>query len=101
MKIVTSLDFSDKVVKASYPNIVLGEVNDTTPLVMTLLQSGDVPLIGKYKGVCKVIGKVALSARNIQRLLRTHNSLVLNMKENGKGACITTVEEYMEVVTWT
>jgi hypothetical protein len=88
-------------VTLQYPYIKLNNINDTTPLVLSTLENGPMKIIGEYKGQCKVLGSMSGSAYNIDKLLRTHDSLDYVVSD-GNVNCITTVREYLEVLSgWT
>lgn len=100
MSVITKLDFSNKFVKEQYPNITLPEVNQTTPLIVKLLEPGEIPLIGILNDVKKVIAKISDSAYNVDKLLRTHSEVVFN-KSKDESYDIASVLDYLEVIVWT
>ena len=103
MSVVTTLDveeFSKRYSTAMYPRFELVRLNDTTPLVVSLLEQGGVPLIGVYKGERRIIGTVSNSAYNVNKILKTHGSLwYYKTKDNFRE--VGYIEDYLEECTWT
>ena len=103
MSVITSLnvdEFSQRRTQIKYPNITLLDVNPTTPLVRTLVEVGDIPIHGKYNGKTVVVGRMSNSAYNIDKLLRTHGTLIYSTSEETSYE-INSIKDYLEVVTWT
>lgn len=98
--VVTKLDFSPKIVKEEFPNIVIADANDTTPLVVGLLEKGEVALVCVVEKKRKVVGHISKSAYNIDRILRTHGDVTLNQSVSNRVR-IRSVQEYLEVMDWT
>jgi len=96
MGVVTELSFKNTV-KEQFPNVVLRSVNDTTPLVVKLLEKGELPLVGILGDIRKVVAYISPSAYNIEKLLRTHDDIVYNRDENTRVQ-IRSVVDYLEVV---
>ena len=98
--VVTKIDFSPKIIKEEFPNIVIADANDTTPLVAGLLEKGTMALICAVDKKRKVVGHISESAYNIDRILRTHGDVTLNQSVSNRVR-IHSVREYMEVMDWT
>lgn len=99
MSVITKLDFNDKVRDAEYPNILLPEVNQATPLIVKLLDPGTLPLVGELNGIKKVIARVSDSAYNIDKLLRTHSEVRFN-KNKEESYDLSSITDYLEVFNW-
>ena len=84
--------------QAQYPILVIGNANDTIPLVTTTLEKGDMQLVLIYNGQKKVIGKISESAHNISKLLRTCGSIEY-MKAKDESYEIHSVAEYLDCVS--
>ena len=103
MAVISKLDvdeFVHKKVQLQYPYFELVELNDLTSLVVQLLKEGDVPLLGTYNGNTMVVKRIDRTAHNVDKLLRTHGSLIY-CEEEGKAKTIHTTVEYLEAVRWT
>ena len=90
--------FTSKQVQYKYPYIRLKELNDTTPLVVSMLEEGDIPLLAEYKGITKVISHISSSAYNIDKLIRTHSGVVY-CKAASDEREIYSAREYLEVIS--
>lgn len=78
-----------------YPHIKIEDLNKWVPVVVSSLEKGDVPLLGTFKGVTKIVSYVSKSAVNFSKLLRvTSLSIALSETESTE---ITSVLDYMEV----
>lgn len=77
--------------------IELGELNETTPLVVPNLEVGELPLVGTYKDQRRVLTRISESAYNIDKLLRTHGVLKY-IDGNGSMHVINNVIDYLEVL---
>lgn len=97
--IVTKIDFGPKIVKEDFPNIVIADANDTTPLVVSLLEKGDMALICVVEKKRKVVAHISRSAFNMDRILRTHGDVTLNQSVANRVR-IHSVKEYLEVMNW-
>ena len=82
--------------KRKYPYIKLSECNDTTPLVVSLLEEGDTPLVVTRDGVDYNPKEISLSALNINKLLRVHDNVVFVTKE--ESYIVTTCTEFLDLV---
>lgn len=85
-------------VTLQYPYITLKNINETTPLVLSTLTKGDMKIIGEYKGQRKVLGSISGSAYNIDKLLRTHETLDYVMSSD-TVCSINSVRDYLEVLS--
>lgn len=83
--------------KLDYPYLEILEVNDVLPLVVGALEKGDMQVIAKHNGVNKIIGRISLSAYNIDKLIRTKQVLRLHITEED-NAIITCIQDYLEVI---
>lgn len=90
--------FTAKRVNARYPNIFIPSLNGTTPLVVELLEKGELPVIGEHNGQRRVICYISESAYNIDKLLRTHDVLKY-MSDADSTYDVHSVREYLEVVS--
>ena len=81
----------------TYPNIVITQPNDTVPVVVKTLEEGDMQLIIEWNGRRKVVARISPSAYNINKLLRTTNSIFYNL---GSGSMVelTDIETYLSCV---
>lgn len=103
MSVITSLnveEFSQRRTQVKYPNVTLLDVNPTTPLIRTLVEEGDVPIHGKHNGKTVVVGRMSNSAYNIDKLLRTHGTLIYSVSEEETYE-INDIKDYLEVFKWT
>lgn len=91
--------FRSRFVDMVYPCIRIDDLNDTTPLLVDFLESGEVPVMATYKGVSKVVCNISLSAYNIDKILRTHNE-VFFLKQPGDEVQIRNIQGYLEVLSW-
>lgn len=99
-KYVNVEELTHNKVNLQYPYIELNSLNDTTPLILSLLEKGDLKVVGSLQGQRRVLGSISESAYNIDKLLRTHDS-VNYVSETGVRE-ITTVVEYLEALMgWT
>ncbi len=99
-EIIRRIDFTPKIRKEEFPNIVIADVNETTPLVVQLLEEGDMPVIGVIGNSRKIIARISKSAYNIDKLMRTHSDITLNQEVSNRVR-IRSVREYLEVMRWT
>lgn len=90
-------DFKKNKVIRGYPYIELSAFNETLPLVLSSLESGDMQLQATHKGVTKIVGSISRSAYNIDRLLRTNQQIQIWLNE-GQCVQIKSVQDYLEVV---
>lgn len=97
MGIVTDIDFTPKTVQLTYPSLELEDLSEVTPLVIGLLQEGDIPVVGVYNGKRKVIARISPSACNVDKILRTHNSVYVRESETDK-CFIRDVRDWLEVL---
>lgn len=103
MSIIRSLnvdEFSQRRTQIKYPNLLIKNINPITPLVVPVLEKGDMPVIGVHEGVRKIIGYISISAFNVDKLLRTHGALVYSNSES-EVIEINKIEDYLEVFSWT
>lgn len=98
-EVIRKIDFAPKIRKEEFPNIVIADVNETTPLVVQLLEEGDVPVIGVVGHSRKIIARISKSAYNIDRIMRTHQDVTLNQGVSDRVR-IYSVREYLEVMRW-
>lgn len=73
------------------------ELNPTYPLVVGLLEEGELQVIAEYKGQRRVIANISESAYNVDKLLRTHGELKY-VTETGESYPIKSVIDYLEVI---
>lgn len=79
-----------------YPHIRIDELSNCIPLVVSILNDGDIPLLATLKGTTKIIKRISKSALTISKLLRVSSVTVyLSVKENYR---VTDIVEYMEVL---
>ena len=83
--------------KLGYPYLEILEFNDVLPLVVGVLEKGDMQVVAKHNEVNKIIGRISLSAYNIDKLIRTKQVLRLH-KDEDNNAVITSVQDYLEVI---
>lgn len=100
MAVVTNINLSGQRLREQFPNVFLEEVNQTTPVVVSLLEKGDIPVIGELNGERKVIAHMSSSAYNIDKLMRTHSSVRYSKSETERFS-LTSIADYLEVVAWT
>lgn len=103
MSVVTELnveEFSRKHTNIKYPNFILNNINETTPLVVSLLEEGEIPLIGIHNGVKKVVKYISNSAYNVDKILRTHGVITYVLSESDSKV-IKRIQDYLEVFIWT
>lgn len=89
--------FSSRESSLSYPYFELGDLNDVTPLVVGVLDNGDIPLVGQYKGVTKILRRVSSSAFNVSKLLRIQLSVTYHKSET-ESYPLRNILDYLEVV---
>ena len=102
MSVITELnveEFSRKHTNMKYPHFVLHNINQTTPLVVSLREEGEIPLIFIPNGVKKVVKYISSSALNVDKILRTHSVVTYMISEN-ESKIIKKIQEYLEVFTW-
>lgn len=93
-------EFSKRTTPVIYPYLKILEPNNTTPLIVSVLETGDMPLIIELDGIRKVVARISMSALNIDKLLRTCGSLELT-KSADEVTLIKEVTDYLEVFEWT
>ena len=93
-------EFTKRTTPVVYPYLKVLEPNNTTPLIVSVLEKGDMPLIIELDGIRKVVARISKSAFNIDKLLRTCGSLELYVGE-GNSIMIREVTDYLEVFKWT
>lgn len=102
-KVISKLnveDYTSSKTKLTYPNIVVEKMNLASSIIITSMESGDIPIIGTYKGVTKVIGRTKMSALSLNPLMKV-TPLKLSMDESHTYR-ITRAEDYLEVMKeWT
>lgn len=89
--------FSSRKSKIEYPYVEVVDINETLPLVVKALESGDIPLVGNYKGVTRMISKIDATAFNLDKILRTQG-LILYHKSEDEQIEIRSIVDYLEVV---
>lgn len=93
-------EFSKRTTETKYPYIKVLEPNATTPLIVSVMENGEMPLVIEMNGVKKVVARISMSALNVDRLLRTCGSLELVMNADNT-VLVKDVVDYMEVFKWT
>lgn len=93
-------DFSKRTTEVRYPFLKILTPNATVPLIVSVLEEGEVPLLLTLNGVSKVIKRISKSAYNIDKMLRTCGSLEYHRGE-GDVVLINDIVDYLEVFTWT
>lgn len=88
--------FGKKQLQLSYPYIEVTNLNDTTPLIVPILEEGEMPLVAEYKGSRRILKRISMSAYNIDKLLRIKSGIVLH-KEIG-DVSVSSVREYLEAI---
>ena len=89
--------FSKPKVTVGYPYFQIADLSEVTPVVVPLLEQGEIPLISEYNGKRVVLARISESAYNVWRLLRTHSGLVFCKDEN-TSVTIEDIEDYLESV---
>lgn len=89
--------FRSQKVQSKFPCVMLRNLNETTPLVVSMLEEGDLPLLAEYKGQKRIVKNISDSAYNIDKLIRTHGDLTYFESEDSVRE-IATVREYLEVI---
>ncbi len=97
MSVVKTLSFEAPKVQKEYPYFLIDNANESTPLIVSLLQEGELPLVCKYNGVAKEVGRISPSALNVDKLIRTHGSILV-YKSEFEYKALRNVEEYLEEV---
>ena len=77
-------------------HLLIEELNPTYPLIVDIMEKGDLAVVGCYKGQQRVVANISRSAYNINILLRTHNGLKYVGPQGMKN--ITCIDDYMEVL---
>lgn len=67
---VLNATFANKKVDKPYPNLEVVTIGVALPVVLPLLQQGDLPVIGTYQGVERMLGSIDPEATNIFKLLK-------------------------------
>ncbi len=80
-----------------YPYLYLEGINGTTPLVVSLLEKGELQVLATYKDSTKVIANISYSPYNIDLLLKTVEAVIVCKSSNEK-IHIKSVFDYMEVM---
>lgn len=94
-----TLDVNDLVsakTSLKIPHFILSEINETLPLVVSVLEPGEVQLVATYNGQQRVVGSISKSAYNVDKILRTQQNLIY-VDDNGKHD-IRSVRDYLEVL---
>lgn len=82
----------------SYPYIFIPKFGNEIALMVTCLQPGPVPLVLRDKGVLKQVGTCAVSALELQKLLRVYSlEVTLSATDIRK---INTNTDILEVLPW-
>ena len=89
--------FQSKLVTISYPYLFLPFVNETTTLVVDVLEEGELPLVAVYKGQVRVVKYISTSGYNVDKLLRTHEK-VEYIESEGVSFALKSTKEYLEVI---
>ncbi len=89
--------FKNSRVQREYPYVELTSFNETLPLVIESLEQGDMQIQATHKGVTKVVCKISKSAYNIDKLLRTGQSLILH-RDDSSCTNIEKITDYLEVI---
>lgn len=87
-------EFTSRKVGETFPNILVLHPNDTLPVVVRSLKEGDMQLVVEHNGLRKCVARVAPSAYNIDRLLRTVGTVEYVLGE-GSSVTIDSVEKYL------
>ena len=100
-ELVTQLDdsFSHNKVSRQYPYITLNPVNTAAlPLIVTLLEDGEVPILFSVNDSVYEIAKVSRSPINLRKLLEVYEfDVVLSESESRH---ISNTKELMEAFKW-
>ena len=91
-------ELTERKTSAMYPNLTIVNPNDTVPVMVKILEKGDMQLLIEFKGVMKVVSTISESAMNIDKLLRTCGQLIYAKAEN-KKYIINDILEYMECIS--
>lgn len=96
-KVLDIAAFTERKCQSKYPYIELQEINNTLPLVLSILEAGDLQVIAIYKEKRRVVGNISASAYNIVKLLGTQGR-VLYHKGAEQVYDIRDVIDYLEVI---
>ena len=99
-QIITELNstFTNPEVLITYPYITLQpNNNDSLPVVLELMEEGDIPILFERDGVTYELRRVDKSPLNLCKLLRIYPFSIVF--EN-KRVEVTTTQELMEVYKW-
>lgn len=97
-KVLDVESYRSNLVKDVQTHILIHDINDTTPLVVQLLEDGDVPVIAEYNGQRRIMKRMSTSAYNIDKILRTHKEIEY-VDGEGLHTPIKTIRDYLEVIS--
>lgn len=89
-------DLVSKKVQLRIPYFILPEVNDTLPLVLSILEKGDIQILATFNGEQRIVGRISDSAYNVDKLIRTQKEVIY--KTESDEYVLTNVCEYLEVL---
>ena len=95
MSVQTEISFDPPKSKRRYPCFLLEDVNQATPLIITLLSDGEIPLLGRFSAGIREIQRISPSAFNVEKLLKTHRDVKVLLSETREES-LKSVEEYLE-----
>ena len=101
-ELLTELDnsFSHTKIDVSYPHIVVDTKNTAPlPVVLSLMDKGDIPILYSENGVSYELARVAKSALNLHRLMRVYPFTFVRNPESTIYVDNTT--SLMEALKWT
>lgn len=90
-------NFSKRKTSITYPNFVLRGMTEVTPVVVPLLDEGEVPVISEYNGKKVVVARMTESAYNVWKLLRTHEAISYNPNET-ESYEIRSIKDYLDLI---
>lgn len=101
-EIITELDssFSNSQVDAQYPFVEVNPRNvDSLPVVIELLEAGDLPIVYTRDGISYELSKTANTALNLKKLLDVYGFKYV--RDENTTIEVKTVSDLMEVFMWT
>lgn len=93
-------EFSKRTTEEVFPYITIVSPNNTVPLIVSVVEPGDIPLVIELNGTKKVVARMSASAFNVDKLMRTCGSLEYHVDKDNV-ILLQDITDYMEVFEWT
>lgn len=86
----------DRPISTPFPHLVINDLNTCIPIVVSALESGNLPLVGTLNGKTKIVKRISESAYNALKLLQV--TKLTWVASEADRVPINNIEDYLGVV---